>query len=115
LGSSASVTNMLASTCERDTHPKPHPPAPASHRAGMRYVRAPHDEGRVSLDTDGYKRFVLTITDKVANAHREHGKGSQRRRISRRLWDGGFVQWRCARGGRVADQARTSRCGRAAS
>jgi hypothetical protein len=74
-GQSELLDEIVAAKPERD-HTRYHS-AEDLKTAGLQHLRdavAVLEQKATPDEVDGYKRFVLTLADRVASAHREHGK-----------------------------------------
>jgi hypothetical protein len=74
-GGSELVDEILSAKPEHD-HTRYHSPDELK-AAGLQHLRdavAVLEQKATPEEVDGYRRFVLTLADKVANAHREDGK-----------------------------------------
>jgi hypothetical protein len=73
-GESPLLDEIVAAKPEHD-HTRYHS-AEELKNAGLQHLRdavAVLESKATAEELEGYKRFVLTLADKVANAHREHG------------------------------------------
>jgi hypothetical protein len=73
-GQSELLDEIVAAKPERD-HTRYHSPEELK-QAGLQHLRdavALLERKATPEEVEDYKRFILTLADKVANAHREHG------------------------------------------